>query len=89
MTSIDKRSEIVSIFKMMTAEERVEAILEVYRMNFIDRQIARILLGIDESTYHDRVVSGRLIPALEYRFDYLPDEFLSVKYKEQMKDCGE
>lgn len=74
---------------LMTPRERDEAAVSLYMMDLIDRGTTRKLLGVDDSVYNERVRLGSWYTCLEERFDSLPDEFLSGKVMEQLKEYGE
>lgn len=78
-------NELTTRIQLMTPNERAEFVSVLYGMDFIERKHARELLGIEADEYLKEVWFN----ALEYRFDSLPDEFLSMKYMEQVKKYGD
>lgn len=88
MTTEELKNELVTKFRFMDSEERAECILELYGMDIIDRKRARELLGIDEQDFIKRVIFETGYPALEERFESLPDDFLSRKIMEEQIEYG-
>lgn len=90
MISIDViKNELATRLRFMDSQERVECISELYGMDIIDRKRAREIIGIDEQDYLKRVIFDTGYPALEERFESLPDDFLSRKIMEENKEYGE
>ena len=83
------REELIEKLRCMSSEERAEFAVELYEMDLIDRKYARELLGISEEEYLHRTMFGAWYTALEERFEFLSDEFLSSKYMEMVKEYGD
>lgn len=89
MTTGDVKKMIMSKLHLMDAAERADFILELYTMDLVDREDARRLLGISEDEYLERAMFGAWFTTLEERFEELPDELISRKHMEIVKEYGE
>lgn len=88
MTAQEARNMITSRLRLMDFEARAEVACELYDMDVVDRKKARMLLGINEEAFQERMQEAKL-EELEFRFSRLDDEFLSRKIKAIMDDNGE
>ena len=88
MTTEEIKNELVSRFRLMTPDERADALVDLYSMNIIDRPRALELLGITKDEYIERIMIGAWYKELEERFESLSDEFLSAKQAEFEKENG-
>ena len=85
MTTEEIFETLASRLRMSAPDERAAMACDLYRMDIVDRQEARKLLGIDR-TYDEQVLEEVYFKDLEERFANLPIEFLARKEHELQKE---